>query len=141
MVMGYISWSAESKQYTKRVQSLIRPGDTSCETICIGYIEITQKTAWGVMGKDNIGNEFLLVTDSDKFKLGERYSFKGAITPEGKIDVLNYQHHPHRSLKYVFSSLSLLLVLFLVGRFIRIERSSLMLILMEPDKGFIGKRK
>jgi hypothetical protein len=138
VLLGVLSWSMESRRYDEKLYKLQHPKQAAAELVCIGYIRIDQKTGKGVQGMDQSGTQYRFLIDPKDFVLGDRYSLKGRITADGSILVESYQHHPHRILKHAFSLLSLILVLYILRRYIRFDRSSWSLSVVAIDSGLFG---
>lgn len=94
------------------------------ETVCISHVNVYRKTSRGVLAvSSRRGKKYQLIINPALIKLNQHYSFAGVLNPDGKITVRNFQHHPHRKLKYIFSLLSLPVVLFLLLKYIRWDRA------------------
>ena len=67
-------------------------------------------------------------------KKGETYSFTGLIMPSGKIKVTEFQIHRYRKEKYIFSSLSFIIVFFLIFKYFRLDKQGIFLIKPRDNK-------
>lgn len=121
-------WGALSGSETERPKSayLAEPSEHVGDQLCLGYLKIQQKNSGHVIGQDNSGNSYPLFLPADiRVNEGGRYSVKGIVNNQGIIEIHEIQHHPFRSYKYIFSSLSLIVVLVILFRYIRINRDGL----------------
>lgn len=121
-------WGALSGSEIERPKSayLAEPSEHVGNQLCLGYLKIQQKNSGHVIGQDNSGNSYpLLLPEDIRVNEGGRYSVKGIVNSQGIIEVHEIQHHPYRSYKYIFSSLSFIFILLIIQRYIRVNREGL----------------
>jgi hypothetical protein len=118
---------------------LIRhPGRFPDTALCLGYIKIISVNKAGAVGMDDNENQYELLIDSRKLTVNELYSMRGFVRADGKFFVEVFQHHPFRELKYVFSGLSLFLILYIIKVYIRFDSASRSFRVMNTEKGLFG---
>lgn len=116
------------QSYEQKTDHLNHPDQYAGQNLCIGFVNIIQINKEEVIAVDSRNYRYFFIIDSDiKIKEGETYSFLGIITDSGKIHVDTVQHHPYRKYKYLLSSLSLILVIFLIIKYIRFNSDGLCL--------------
>lgn len=128
-------WSVESQRQEQKMYMLKHPDKQVERDICVGYLRVHAKHTGEIIALDNHDNLFRLIVNPGELQIGERYSFRGRLQPDGRIRVEAHQHHPHRLLKYLFSGLSLVLVLYILKTYIRIRPLSFYLYVTNRDKG------
>jgi len=138
LLLGMLSWSGEEDAFERKLHRLQHPHEYESSEICLGYLTIDSLTARSVQASDRAGNAYRFYVDPSGFQTGERYSFRGHIMRNGMIRVADYLHHPQRQLKYAFSLLSLLPLIYLIARYIRFDRNTRTLMVVHTDRGLFG---
>ena len=93
--------------------------------VCLSHVNVFQKNTDGVSAvSSRRGKVYQLLINPALIQVNQHYSFTGVLNPDGKVIVRNFQHHPHRKLKYIFSLFSLPVVLFLILKYIRWDRTA-----------------
>jgi len=141
IVIAFFLWRNESEAYDTQTQIANNLDQHQGSIICTGFLTIKNKEAGIVTGMDKRGTQYRLHMDTEKISLNERYSFRGQISGDGSLRVISYQHHPYRILKYLVSASSLFIIIYLVIVHIRFNRSSLSLIVVNPDRGLFAWKK
>ena len=117
-----------NQSYEQKMNHLKHPDRYTDQEICIGFVNIIQINDDEIIAIDSRSYRYIFQVNSDiKLNKGETYSFRGKITDSGNILVDIVQHHPYRKYKYLLSSLSLILVIFLIIKYIRIDSAGLYL--------------
>ena len=124
---GYYGAQQSADEYDTSKEIFQQPG----EAICVGYTKIISITRNEIITIDRVGDTYRLITTDTKLRIGEIYSFSGMVTDSGKIQLYTYQHHPFRGLKYVFSLLSMIIIIFLILKYIRYDRATFSLVVKD----------
>jgi hypothetical protein len=141
LILAFFIWQGELAIAAEKLFYLNNPQKFKGKEICVSYINVVQKSPGGVIGRDMGGKVYHLQLNSPDILINERYSFKGIIKSDGKIQVSSFQHHPFRVLKYILSALSLAIVLYLIVIHIRFEESVFLLSVRNLHKGVFAARK
>jgi hypothetical protein len=141
LILALSMWQSESAVSAEKRMYLGNPQKFLGKEICASYIKIDETSPGSAVGRDKSGNVYRFQINSSDILVNERYSFKGTLKSDGMIQVSSFQYHPHRLLKYAFSALSLVIVLYLIIMHIRIERSSLLLSVSDLHKGLFGIKR
>lgn len=124
IIFGYICWFYVYPDVAKVKNIAMNPEKHPGTTVCLNFCPITDKNANEVISSYPGKASYFFLMDTSLVEINKVYSFRGMITPEGKIRVINFQHHPHRNLKYLLSLLSLPVILFLVVKYIGFDKKS-----------------
>ncbi len=118
-----LSSSLNEDRYQQKIHRVQNPADFQGTPICLSHVRLTSVNG-KIIGVDRRESTFPLVFNAQQpLMINQIYSVQGIIQSDGNIQVLEYQHHPFRLYKYLFSALSLLLIIVLIYRHIRINRN------------------
>jgi hypothetical protein len=115
--------------YQKQLSQFTEPSPVTDKTFCLSYLKIEHIEGERVHARDRRNNLFILQYDkSQKLDIGGTYSLSGIVNSPGELIIKEIQHHRHRILKYVFSSLSFIVVIALLIKYFRIDKNGIYLI-------------
>lgn len=135
---SYTLWTGQHERFNTQLQALQNPGEHAGTRICVGYLLIESIETWGVVATDKGGYRYPFAMNPVNIEKGHRYSFRGTISVDGKIRVENFQHHPYNVLKYAFSLLSLVLVVYIIRMYIRFDLTASGFKFVNPGTGLFG---
>ncbi len=121
LIMCTYSWQSQEMQYRRLLLQIKNPGKYAGEGVCVGFLKIRDKKDGVFEAQNHRGENFVLLSDTDAFQAGQTYSVTGKIQRNGAIAVADSQHHPYRRNKYLYSALSVFVVIFLLVRYVRID--------------------
>lgn len=122
VIMCVFSWQSQEMQYQQLLMKISNPGKYAGEIVCVGFLKIRDKRDGVLEAQNHRGENFVLLSDAGVFQTGQTYSVTGKIQKNGAIAVADSQHHPYRRNKYLYSALSVLVAVFLLVRYVRIDR-------------------
>ena len=126
IALMYYADSEGHSRYLMRINQIENATRHHDTPICIGYLKIISVQSDRVIAVDGHNYQYRLVTGKSVTLLkNEKYSVSGKVAQDGSIYLENVQHHPNRCLKYLISSLSLIIISYLIIRNIRISKEGL----------------
>ena len=126
-LMIYSAFKGE-QIYNKLQERIADPVPGEIQTVCLSFIKIEDIDDGEARAIDRRLNTYYLeIDESWEVKKGGTYSLTGHINSSGKIKVLEIQTHRHRKLKYLFSGFSFIVVIFLIGKYLRFDTNGIYL--------------
>jgi hypothetical protein len=108
--------------YNNLHAQIANPNQYEFKTVCLSFIKIEDIDNSDAMAIDRrLNTYYLKIDESWGVKKSETYSLTGYIERSGRIKVTEIQANRHRNLKYLFSSLSFIIIIFLVVKYIRFD--------------------
>ncbi|MBD3224267.1 MAG: hypothetical protein GF313_06020 [Caldithrix sp.] len=124
-ILGYLGWRQAENRYLARQYILEHASEHAEETVCVGYVKIISENRRLITAENSRGDRFQFIRSNISPDIGETWSATGSVNKKGRIHVQQWMHHPMRTSKYVFSALSLVLVLYFIIRYIRFDFNDL----------------
>jgi len=120
--------------YQNRLRQMADPALDRDNTFCLSFVKIEDVDGDYARAIDRRNNTFNLQIENSQVMIkGGTYSLTGSITSTGKFKVMEVQFHRYRNLKYIFSSLSFLIVIFLIIKYFRLNKKGIYLIRMNSQ--------
>jgi hypothetical protein len=130
-VLILIASGSYSHQLNKKIDKSFRENLTESvgtdHEVCISYIYVVSKINKNVIGIDRKGREYKIHSKSFHPEINKTYAFKGHLSKDNILILTDMTEYPLRPYKYLFSAISVFIVLYLILCFIRYDRSEKLL--------------
>ena len=131
--LAVYSWYHEKDEYKNTKDKISNYKDNAGEKILISYSKIIEINDQQILVKNRRGDIFTLYPVHSVQK-DEYYSFYGKIRKYGRVEIIQQYPHPKWQLKHLLSLLSIILVLYYIIKYIRLDKTSYMLYILDKRK-------
>ncbi|MBN2426510.1 MAG: hypothetical protein JXR46_05520 [Calditrichaceae bacterium] len=118
------------------IQSFINSSEYQNKQIWLKYIKIIKADSIAASGIDGRQRSYIFFVNNKQLQIGKVYALELYKNHKGHLQLISFKEYPLRKAKYITSSLSILLIFYLVIKFLRFDKMNNALYI-NPSSEFI----
>ena len=106
------------------IQCFINSSEYQNKQFWLKYIKIIKADSVAASGVDQRDRSYIFFVNNKRLQIGKVYALELYKNHNGGLQLISFKEYPLRKAKYLTSSLSILLILYLVIRFLRFDKKN-----------------